>query len=201
MPLVLIGGVVLGIYFIRRSVYDPYHHGKRLYAWAEQAIRSPAPAARRQATEALVAAFKDMQRGEPRIQLVMRFCGAGKLPKEVLPFLVEALHAPEVQAIGRRSYHAMALSRVEDNAAIPTLVEVILHDEDQLAREGALAALCMTASHGKDAKDALPGLREATRDENKDVRRRAEEAVKEIEREIKEAAELRARYPTPSRQP
>jgi HEAT repeat protein len=194
--LVLIGGVVLGIHFLLQSVYNPHHHGKRLYTWTEQAIHSPDPAARREATEALVGAFKDMRRGEPRIQLVMRFCGTAKLPKEVLPFLVEALHAPEIQDIGRRSYQAIALSRVEDNAAIPTLVEVILHDEDQHARDGALAALCMMDSHGKDA---LPALREAARDENKDVQRRAEEAVKEIEREIKRAAELDARYPTPSR--
>lgn len=191
--LVLIGGGVLGIYCIRQSVYDPYHHGKRLYTWAEQAIHSPDPAARRQATEALVAGFKDMQRGEPRIQLVMRFCVA-KLPKEVLPFLVEALHAPEIQE--KRSYQAIALSRVEGTAAIPTLVEAILHDEDQHARDGAVAALCMMDSHGKDA---LPALREAARDENKDVQRRAEEAVKEIEQEIKRAAELDASFPPPSR--
>ena len=105
--LLLLGGVA-SVYFSLQSWYNPYYCGKRVYDWAETAIWAPDPVARREATQALVEAFQGMNVGEPRTQLVLRFCyvrknerGEYDLPKEVVPFLLEALHARDVLA--RRS--------------------------------------------------------------------------------------------------
>jgi HEAT repeat protein len=192
VALLVLIGLGTGLYYLVENDRNPYYHGKRVYAWTDQAIHAPDPDARREAAQALAGAFKERKCGS-RISLTMEFAGRWGLPKELVPFLIETLHAEEMPA---GSYQSMALSRVEDNSAVPALVEVILHDEDQHARDGALGALCVMESHGKEA---LPALREAARDENKDVQRRAEDAVKEIEQEIERAAELNARYGTTSR--
>ena len=170
----LLTGAAAYFYFTYQNLYNPKFNGKRVYAWTEQAIHDPNPSARTEAAEALVLAFRQMSVG--RIQLVMQFCSEGELPKEVTPFLVEALHAHEMPP---NSYPAIALFRVEGTAAVPALVEVVLNDEDPHARAGAVAALRMM---GPRAKDAEPDLRRAAREGEGEARRRAEEALLEIER-------------------
>ena len=59
VPLVLIG-VGTTLYYMDQNVRNPYYHGKRVNAWADQALQGPDAATRREATEALVAAFKEM---------------------------------------------------------------------------------------------------------------------------------------------
>jgi hypothetical protein len=66
-------------------------------------------------------------------------------------------------------------------ATAPALVEVILKDEDPHAQPGALSALRLMRLRGREA---LPAPREAARDGNRDVQRRAEDALKEIERTV-----------------
>jgi hypothetical protein len=184
----IVCGVILAVpatvFFTYRSLYNPSYQGKRLYAWAEQAIHDPDPAARTKAAETLVAAFKEMRQGEPRIQLVMRFCyarrnkqGEPELTKEVLPFLIEALHAHEIMA--PNSYQAIALSQVEGTEAVPALVEVLLNDEDSHARAGAVAALGMMKTR---AKAAEPFLKRAASEGDGEARRWAQDALQEIER-------------------
>ena len=173
----LLTGAVAYFYLNYQNLYNPIYNGKRVYAWSEQAIHDHDPAARAEATQALVSAFKEMRPGEPRIQLVMYCCSDGLLPKEIIPFLIEALHAHEIQAPG--SYQAIALSRVEGTAAVPALVEVALNDEDPHARAGAVAALRMM---GPKAKAAEPDLRRAASEGEGEARHRAEEALQEIER-------------------
>jgi hypothetical protein len=176
--LVLIGGVAT-VYLTFQSLYNPYYNGKRVYAWAKQAVNDPDPAERRVATQALVEAFKGMQKGEPRIQLVMGFCsgryieqGGPELPEEVVPFLIEALHAEEMPP---GSYQSMALSEVRGTAAVAALVEVVLHDDDPHARAGALSALQMIQESAKEKG-------------NKEVQLRVEAALREIEQAAGEAA-------------
>jgi HEAT repeat protein len=102
--------------------------------------------------------------------------GEPELPKEILPFLIVALHAKEIQSTS--SYQAMALSVVEGKAAIPALVNVILHDDDEHAQGGALAALMLM---GARAEPAMEQLRGALEDDSAEVRRRAGKALQEIE--------------------
>jgi hypothetical protein len=107
--LCLIIGAV-GLYFWNQ--YNPVHHGKRVYTWADQAIWDDDPIARREAVHVLLESLKDIH-GEPRTQLLMRFCHPmGKngekypLPDEVLPLLIEAVRTGEDPAAG---YAAIAL--------------------------------------------------------------------------------------------
>jgi hypothetical protein len=160
-------------HFSYLSLFNPSYHGKRVYGWAEQAIHDPDPDARARATQELVAAFKELREGEPRTQLVMLFCGRSELPKEVTPFLVEALHD---NVLPPNSYPALALSSVEGTEAAPALVEVILHDDDPHARAGALEALRMTAERGKPVE---PELRRVANEGDGEARRRAEDILAE----------------------
>jgi HEAT repeat protein len=161
----------------RESRYNPRHNGKRVYDWKDQAIFDPDPAARREATENLIQAFRQMERGEPRVQLVLKCSGERELPKEMLPFLLEALHAHEIQ--DPCSYQAMTLSRVEDAAALPALIEVIRLDDDAHARAGAVAALGMM---GAKARAVEAEVRAALADPDHRVRKEAEQALREITR-------------------
>ncbi len=173
--LVLCGVAV--VWYIVTYAYNPYFKGKRLYAWKDQAIHDPDPVARTEATETLIQAFKEL-RGETRVQLVLHFCydhGAPELPSEVVPFLIEALHAREIQYPD--SYQAIALSQVQDAAAIPALVEVLLHDEDDHAHAGAVAALNLM---GPRAAPAEAELRGALGHKSEQVRARAQNALREI---------------------
>jgi hypothetical protein len=170
--LLLVGGAAY-IYFSYQSMFNPSYHGKRVYGWAEQAIHDPDPNARARATQELVAAFKELKAGEPRVQLVMLFCGRSELPKEVTPFLVEAMHD---DIIPPNSYPALALSSVEGTEAAPALVEVILHDDDPHARAGALEALRMMGERGKPVE---PELQRVANEGDGKTRRRAEEILAE----------------------
>ncbi len=172
--LLLSGGVAL--YFYIQSVGNPYHQGRRVREWARIAIQDPDPAARREATSALCEAFKTMRRGEPRVQLTSLFCGPSVLPREVLPFLLEALHAREMWSM---SYPCLALAHVESEAAVPALVNVVLHDVDAHAREGAMMAL----ANSKGKKAGADAFRQAVGDGSPDVRLRAAAALKRLEKE------------------
>lgn len=177
----LLSGGAAAIYFSLQGWFNPYYGNRRVYAWAKTAIWDPDPAARREAAQALVEAFKGMSRGEPRTQLTLRFCnlrpndrGEYRLPKEILPFLLETLHAKEMPPGG---YASIALSQVEPETVVPALIEVVLTDADPHARAGAVEALsCM------GAKVAELALRQAQGDVNPEVRWRASRALKEIER-------------------
>jgi hypothetical protein len=179
---VVIGGVT-ALYFLYQGMYNPYHKGKRVYAWADQAMKAPDPWARQEAVQALSEAFKDMTLG-PRVHLTMHFCGRETLPKELVPFLIETLH---IEQLPSGSYPSMALSRVEDNAAVPALVDVILHDDDSHARDGAISAICQMYSQ---ARVALPALQDATGDRNEEVQRRAREAIGKIEQVLDDMQRL-----------
>src|SRR4051794_24379558 len=160
-------GVVVYAYVTWQSRFNPYWHAKRAYDWADQALGDPDPAARREATAAVLEVFRAMKPGESRIQLTMRFCGHVRLPKEVLPFLLEALHAKEMPP---GSYPALALSRVEPAAAIPALAAVIRDDEDAHARAGAVSALSQMDSATVGVEDPL---RLALGDKDEEIRKRA----------------------------
>src|SRR5262249_46323887 len=109
---------------------------------------------------------------EARIQLVLTCCyartnerGVPALPRELIPFLIEATHAHEFEVY--ETYPAIALSQVEDYAAIPALVEIIHHDEDPHARGCAAAPLRMIESNVRTALD----------DKDENVRREAQIAL------------------------
>jgi hypothetical protein len=64
----VIGGLGV-VYFAWQNWYNPSYHGKRVHTWANIVIRASDPGARREAAQALVEAFPQMTRGEPRIEL------------------------------------------------------------------------------------------------------------------------------------
>jgi HEAT repeat protein len=106
----------------------------------------------------------------------LRFCyarqndsGEYELPKQVLPFLLEALHAHEIPP---DSYPCIALSQVEPDAAVPAILEVLSTDDDPHARKGARMALTLMGG----AK-AVPALRRALNDENEETRKLAAELL------------------------
>ena len=99
--------VYLGVYW-----HNPYFRGKRLFDWVDQAVWDEDASRREQAVQVLNEAWQT-RRGEDRTQLVLRFVLPRRgdqekavLPKEVIPFLLEALKAEEVPA---QNYAAMAL--------------------------------------------------------------------------------------------
>src|SRR5262249_32150270 len=123
----LAGGI--GLYFW--NVSNPVYHGKRLYAWADQATGSPEPAARRDAVAVLREALPAL-RGEPRLHLLMHFAGRfSSLPPELLPFLLDDLETDEHPD----SYICLALSKVREAEAVPALTAVLRESKNPLARE------------------------------------------------------------------
>jgi hypothetical protein len=174
-------GVAAAIWFVWIEPYYPRYNGRWVYSWADQALLDPNSDARREATENLIPAFRRMKLGEPRIQLLLHFAGRQTVPKEVIPFLVEALHGREFYDYETNAmpgaYVAMALSTVEDGAAIPALIDVIRNDPDSRARAGAIVALRLM---GGKAKAAEPDLKRASVDMDHRVREEAERALKEI---------------------
>ncbi len=160
-------------YFSYQGIYNPYYQGKRVYAWADQALDSPDPAVREAAAQTLTGALHEMH-GERCLQLVMRFCGRSDVAKETIPFLVEALHAEEMPP---GSYPAIALSRVEGEAAVPALVGVIDNDNDEHARLGAVAALDMMLWDRK-SNAAEAALQHAATAGSGAVQKVAQEALK-----------------------
>jgi HEAT repeat protein len=175
--------LVVAGYLLYQGIYNPYYKGKRVYAWADQALDSPEPAARDAAARTLMGALQEIH-GEPRIQLIMRFCGRSDVPKEAIPFLVEALHADEMPS---GSYPAIALSRVEGEAAVPALIDVITNDEDGHAQLGAVWALDMMLMERK-SKAAEAALKHAATAGSEGVQKQAQNALKRYEEWV-------ARYP------
>jgi hypothetical protein len=137
--------------------YNPVVHGKRVYTWANQAMSDPDPAARQEAAQVLVEAVRSME-GEPRTQLVMRFCNTPEgdwekcaLPKEVLPVLLEALRAKDIPP---GSYPAMASRLVDPADSVPALTEMMQRETDEEVKKRIKAALdairswpCVPANH------------------------------------------------------
>jgi hypothetical protein len=174
--LVLIVGFVVTCFVVLNWV-DPYYHGKRVYEWADIAIWDPDAARRREAADVLVEAFPDLSPTWARVSLIQRSCQAtddGKvLPREVLPFLLETLHASEMSPGG---YQSWAISRVEPEAAIPALIDVMLHDNDENACESASQAL------SRMGQKAVPALHQALTDAPEDKRGRIRKTLEQIER-------------------
>jgi len=170
-------GAAVAIYWQHQSIFNPQHHGKRVYAWAHQAMHDPDPTTRRQATEELVEAFRTMPHGEPRIQLTMKFCGVEKLPKEMLPFVLETLHAEEMPP---GSYQSIVLGRIEPETGIPVIAEILRNGKDPHIRDCALSAFEWMDSHREDVKASL---RMAVDNENDDeVRKILERVLQRFER-------------------
>jgi formylglycine-generating enzyme required for sulfatase activity len=175
IAVLVIVAIAAPVYFIWIYPYNPYYNGKWVYSWLDQAIHDPDPAARREATQKLIEAFSRMERGEPRVQLLLKCWSASEsLPKELIPFLIEAIHAHDFLPGG---YPAMALAQVEDSEAVPALVAVIHDDDDDHARVSAICALEMMRAK---AQAAVPDLRLALNDRNEEVRKQAARALKEI---------------------
>jgi hypothetical protein len=181
ISLTLICGFV-AICLVVQNWYNPSCYGRRVNDWADIAMGDSDPANREAATKVLVEAFQNM-RGEPRITLTQRFCGSAPrvddrgepvLPKELLPFLLETLHAKEMHP---DSYPAWAISRVEPDAAIPALVDVVLHDEDEDAYKGALSAL------GKMGRKAVPVLHQLLTEVSEARRELVSSSLKRAERD------------------
>jgi HEAT repeat protein len=78
------------------------------------------------------------------------------------------------------SYPAMALSRIEGEAAVPALVQVIANDNDDHARSGAVSALGMMLME-RESKAAETALRRVADGESGEVQRQAQEALKRHE--------------------
>jgi hypothetical protein len=143
--LTLTGTVVLGFVIAVGAVYlcflnwhNPSYHGKRVHTWADQAIWDEDPQARSDAVVVLIEALREM-RGEPLYQLVMRFCSPYKdgqykrpLPKEVLPFLIEAVKCKNIEP---GSYPAMAFEMSGGPDEIPALMEALKEERDREAKD------------------------------------------------------------------
>jgi hypothetical protein len=170
----LVIGVGTVLYYSVVNSINPSYHGKRIYAWAEQAKHDPNPAARQEASQVLLEAFKADR--TLRIQLTMAFCEGETLPKELIPFLVETLHAQEMPP---GSYQSMALGRIEGEAAVPALVDVIDKD-DEHARAAAVEAI-RTMLLERDSKAAEAALHRVADGKDGEVQLRARDALKRYE--------------------
>ena len=166
-------GVAGGIGLHFRNLYNPVYHGKRLYAWAEQATGAPEPSTRREAVAVLREVLPHL-RDEPRTQLLLHIAGSNPLPPGLLPFLLDDLETDEHPD----SYICLALSGVRGPDAVPALIAVLRDLQNPRAREGAICAL---GRMGPRAREAVPALREALHDEDQAVRVRAARALKDID--------------------
>jgi hypothetical protein len=171
--------VDVGIALHFREQYNPVHRGRRLYAWADQAMWHPDPAARREAVGVLREALPRLE-GERQTQFLLDIAGAydparpgAPLPPEMLPFLLDALEIDEHP----HSYPAVALRRLEGPDVVTALVGE-LRKQDPGVRERAAAALSMMDSR---AREAVPALEEALHDEDRRVRAAAASALKDID--------------------
>jgi hypothetical protein len=173
-----IGSIAAVAYSIWNQ-YNPSYHGKRVYTWADQAIWDEDPAAREEAVEVLLEALPEME-GKHRIQLVMRFChphrhGQEKteLPKEVLPFLFEAMKIDEHDG----GYAVIAMGGSPGPETVPFLAEAMRNEKDPVTRKRILSVFDLM---GPKARDAAPIVREALRDDYVFVRMRAAETLPRI---------------------
>ncbi len=176
----LLGGAAGGFAFCTWAWYNPVCHGKRLYAWADQAMWDPEPAARRQGVDELRQALPGLDYSR-RTHLLLYVAGAypprgpgAPLPPEMLPFLLDALVIDEHPY----SYSAVALRRLEGPEVITALAAQLRDHGDPGVRQRAAAALDMM---GERARPAVPALEQALHDEDQRVREAAALALKQFD--------------------
>jgi hypothetical protein len=122
-------------------MFNPFFRGKRLNGWVDQAVWDEDASRREQAIQVLTEWWQT-RRGEDRTQLVMRFVQPRRgdqekavLPREVIPFLLEALKAEEWPA---QNYAAMALHWKGGPEAVEALTRALQDErEDPLVRKWA----------------------------------------------------------------
>ena len=115
--LVAVAFGIAGVWYHFWNESNPTYHGKRLYAWVDQAIQDGDPAARKEAVQVLLEALPNLH-GWPRTRLLMDFPIHAPFHEEVLPFLIEALRAGEEPSA---NYAGMALflhGASKDDAAL-----------------------------------------------------------------------------------
>jgi hypothetical protein len=136
--LAILGLVACGLLLCFDHWENPTYHGKRLHTWVDQAIWDSDPVARRQAVDVLLEALPELHNWR-RTYLLMRFCHPEKngvekvpLPKEVLPFLIEALRSGEGSAA---TYASIALIIGGAQDTVPILSAAVQNEQDAGARE------------------------------------------------------------------
>jgi hypothetical protein len=162
-----LAAVVLGAASLIRLMHqwnDPYFRGRRLSAWADQAICDKDAARRQQAARVLTEALKGLK-GHPRTELVMRFvhppCGGQEpdvLPPEVVPFLLEALRHDEGAAQGYAEYALVVKGGPEAEAALRRVSQD--SEADPAVREGAARVLGYWATYPSMAPSSRGKARE-----------------------------------------
>jgi hypothetical protein len=182
LALVAVTGSVVYLHF--KSQFDPVYHGKRIYTWKDQAIWDEDAAAREEAVEVLLEAVEEME-GEPRQQLLLRFVLPRSvddekpvLPKELLPFLIRAM---KMDCSG---YPAKALILTPGPETATALIHVLRSKESSHTRKEAayvLGALAMEYKLGSAMEQAVAALREASQDEDPEVRKEAADDLNWIE--------------------
>jgi hypothetical protein len=127
-----------GVWYYFWNQYNPVYHNKRLYIWVDQAIWDEESTARQEAVQVLLEALPTLH-GEPRTQLLIRFPNPIKdgkmkypLPREVLPFLIEAVRVGEGAS---ESYAGMALFMNGGDDAISALEKAFEIESDADAKK------------------------------------------------------------------
>jgi HEAT repeat protein len=139
--------------------------------YAAQAVRGMGPAAKA-AVPALAAALKDKHRAV-RVSAVRALWPLSPPAEQAAPALVEAFgdRSQEVPEI------AISILRDMGVAAVPALIEGLKHEDASVRKRVAWTLYGM----GPAAKAAVPALRAAAEDADKDVRDAAAKALKKIE--------------------
>jgi HEAT repeat protein len=180
----LLVATAVGIYFHFKNKYDPFHHGRRIYTWADQAVWDDSAAKRQEAVQVLFEALEGME-GEPRTQLLLYFVAPTRgdekkatMPQELLPFFIQAMKVEH-----RSGYPAKALRKIPGENTVLALVDLLRSDPSENVREQAaqlLGGLGSEKKLGQAKEKALAGLHEALQDENEHVRKSAEQSLKWI---------------------
>jgi bifunctional DNase/RNase len=176
LALLLFAALFTAYWQIRGYDDGPVYHDKRLPAWVDQALEDTDPEARREAAEVLREVLPQLH-DDALWQFLLRFVKpkgdpqATPLPKEVHPFLIEAL------AYMPNSYPAMALEWRAGPDTVPALIEALKTQKDPSIRRQAADIL---GRLGPRAKEAVPALRDALQDEDEKVRKEAAAALKKL---------------------
>jgi hypothetical protein len=159
---------------------NPTYHGRPLLDWADEALLSEDPAARRQAVEVLREA-RGREGEQARIRLYYELAGGPpdgrspeRLPEELVPFLLEAFREEEDCA----GVVALALGKCPPAAAAPGATELLRDERDPYRRGWLLRAL---GRFGPDAREAIPVIRPLLHDRDRSVRENARDALKRID--------------------
>jgi hypothetical protein len=117
-------------------------------------------------------------RGEPRIQLIMRFCYQPEdqlaLPLEIVPFLVEAIRVAETPG---KTYAMIALINGVGPEAVPALIDGMQGADSDVW----LAVLDHLASWGRKARVFAPVAQSALANRDEAVRKAAATTLKKID--------------------